>query len=84
MESMRAIGDQMREAEAMGEDKPIDSLFKDFDERTGRTRQTATAPSTARRTATATRTETGTARSRRTRSWRPAAAGSGSPRTRAT
>src|SRR3712207_9128370 len=34
MESMRAIGDQMREAEAMGEDKPIDSLFKDFDERT--------------------------------------------------
>lgn len=34
MESMRAIGDQMREAEAMGEDRPIDSLFKDFDERT--------------------------------------------------
>ena len=34
MESMRAIGDQMREAEAQGEDKPIDSLFKDFDERT--------------------------------------------------
>jgi nucleotide-binding universal stress UspA family protein/rubrerythrin len=34
MESMRAIGDQIREAEAMGEDKPIDSLFKDFDERT--------------------------------------------------
>ena len=34
MESMRAIGDQMREAEAMGEEKPIDSLFKDFDERT--------------------------------------------------
>jgi nucleotide-binding universal stress UspA family protein/rubrerythrin len=34
MESMRAIGDQMRAAEAMGEDKPIDSLFKDFDERT--------------------------------------------------
>ena len=33
MESMRAIGDQMREAEAMGEEKPIDSLFKDFDER---------------------------------------------------
>src|ERR687889_50565 len=33
MESMRAIGDQMRAAEAMGEDKPIDSLFKDFDER---------------------------------------------------
>src|ERR671916_847863 len=34
MESMRAIGDQMREAEAMGEDAPIDSLFKDFEERT--------------------------------------------------
>src|SRR5215210_3138007 len=34
MESMRAIGDQMRAAEAQGEDKPIDSLFKDFDERT--------------------------------------------------
>lgn len=34
MESMRAIGDQMRAAEAMGEDKPIDSLFRDFDERT--------------------------------------------------
>jgi nucleotide-binding universal stress UspA family protein/rubrerythrin len=34
MESMRAIGDQMRAAEAMGEDAPIDSLFKDFDERT--------------------------------------------------
>src|ERR671938_445236 len=34
MESMRAIGDQIRAAEAMGEDKPIDSLFKDFDERT--------------------------------------------------
>src|SRR5215213_4601995 len=34
MESMRAIGDQIREAEAMGEDQPIDSLFKDFDERT--------------------------------------------------
>jgi nucleotide-binding universal stress UspA family protein/rubrerythrin len=34
MESMRAIGDQMRAAEAMGEDKPIDSLFKGFDERT--------------------------------------------------
>src|SRR5215213_2614595 len=34
MESMRAIGDQMREAKAMGEEKPIDSLFKDFDERT--------------------------------------------------
>ena len=33
MESMRAIGDQMREAEAQGEEKPIDSLFKDFDER---------------------------------------------------
>ena len=33
MESMRAIGDQMRAAEAMGEDQPID-LFKDFDERT--------------------------------------------------
>jgi nucleotide-binding universal stress UspA family protein/rubrerythrin len=34
MESMRAIGDQMRAAEAIGEDQPIDSLFKDFDERT--------------------------------------------------
>jgi len=34
MESMRAIGDQIREAEAMGEEQPIDSLFKDFDERT--------------------------------------------------
>ncbi len=34
MQSMRAIGDQMREAEAQGEEKPIDSLFKDFDERT--------------------------------------------------
>src|SRR5918997_498573 len=34
MESMRAIGDQMRDAEAMGEDAPIDSLFKDFEERT--------------------------------------------------
>jgi nucleotide-binding universal stress UspA family protein/rubrerythrin len=34
MESMRAIGDQMRAAEAMGEDQPIASLFKDFDERT--------------------------------------------------
>jgi nucleotide-binding universal stress UspA family protein/rubrerythrin len=34
MESMRAIGDQIRAAEAMGEDKPIDSLFQDFDERT--------------------------------------------------
>ncbi|MDQ3865037.1 MAG: universal stress protein [Actinomycetota bacterium] len=34
MESMRAIGDQMRAAEAMGEDQPIDSLFKEFDERT--------------------------------------------------
>ncbi|QIN80286.1 universal stress protein UspA [Rubrobacter marinus] len=33
MESMRAIGDQMRAAEAAGEEKPIDSLFKDFDER---------------------------------------------------
>jgi nucleotide-binding universal stress UspA family protein/rubrerythrin len=34
MESMRAIGDQIREAEAIGEEQPIDSLFKDFDERT--------------------------------------------------
>jgi nucleotide-binding universal stress UspA family protein/rubrerythrin len=34
MESMRAIGDQMREAEALGAEQPIDSLFKDFDERT--------------------------------------------------
>src|ERR671912_423622 len=31
MESMRAIGDQMRAAEAMGEDKPIDSLFNAVD-----------------------------------------------------
>jgi nucleotide-binding universal stress UspA family protein/rubrerythrin len=37
MESMRAIGDQMRAAEAMGEDQPIESLFKDFDERTQET-----------------------------------------------
>jgi nucleotide-binding universal stress UspA family protein/rubrerythrin len=34
MESMRAIGDQMRAAEQMGEDAPIESLFRDFDERT--------------------------------------------------
>jgi len=34
MESMRAIGDQMRAAENMGEDASIESLFKDFDERT--------------------------------------------------
>src|SRR5918997_1067444 len=34
MESMRAIGDKMRGAEGRGEKKPIDSLFKDFDERT--------------------------------------------------
>lgn len=34
MESMHAIGDQIREAEAQGEEKPIDSLFQDFDERT--------------------------------------------------
>ncbi len=34
MESMRAIGDQIREAEKIGEEQPIDSLFKDFDERT--------------------------------------------------
>jgi nucleotide-binding universal stress UspA family protein/rubrerythrin len=34
MESMRAIGDQIREAEKMGEEQPIGSLFKDFDERT--------------------------------------------------
>src|SRR3712207_9201437 len=37
MESMRAIGDQMRAAEQMGEDAPIESLFKDFDERTQQT-----------------------------------------------
>src|SRR5688500_4439958 len=37
MESMRAIGDQMRAAEQMGEDAPIESLFKDFDERTSQT-----------------------------------------------
>src|SRR3712207_4307473 len=37
MESMRAIGDQMRAAEQLGEDAPIDSLFKDFDERTSQT-----------------------------------------------
>src|SRR3712207_5689560 len=34
MESMRAIGDQMRAAQQLGEDAPIESLFKDFDERT--------------------------------------------------
>ncbi|MEW6637404.1 MAG: universal stress protein, partial [Actinomycetota bacterium] len=34
MESMRAIGDQMREAEKLGEGAPVDQLFKDFDERT--------------------------------------------------
>ncbi|HEY0128119.1 MAG TPA: universal stress protein, partial [Rubrobacteraceae bacterium] len=34
MESMRAIGDQMRAAQQMGDDAPIESLFKDFDERT--------------------------------------------------
>ena len=34
MESMRAIGDQMRAAQQMGEDAPVESLFKDFDERT--------------------------------------------------
>jgi nucleotide-binding universal stress UspA family protein/rubrerythrin len=34
MESMRAIGDQMRAAQQVGEDAPIESLFKDFDERT--------------------------------------------------
>jgi nucleotide-binding universal stress UspA family protein/rubrerythrin len=33
MESMRAIGDQMRAAQQMGEDAPIESLFRDFDER---------------------------------------------------
>src|ERR687894_163857 len=37
MESMRAIGDQMRAAQQMGEDAPIESLFKDFDERTKET-----------------------------------------------
>jgi nucleotide-binding universal stress UspA family protein/rubrerythrin len=37
MESMRAIGDQMRAAQQMGEDAPIESLFKDFDERTRET-----------------------------------------------
>ncbi|MBX6762064.1 MAG: universal stress protein [Rubrobacteraceae bacterium] len=34
MESMHAIGDQIREREAAGEEAPIDSLFQDFDERT--------------------------------------------------
>ncbi len=34
MESMRAIGDQIREREAAGEEAPVDSLFKDFEERT--------------------------------------------------
>jgi len=34
MESMRAIGDQIREAEKIGDEQPIDSLFKGFDERT--------------------------------------------------
>ncbi len=33
MESMHAIGDQIRENEAAGEEAPIDSLFQDFDER---------------------------------------------------
>ena len=63
MESMRAIGDQMREAEAMGEEKPIDSLFKDFDERTAdkaNGRPTATGR-------TATRTVRPTARTEPTR-----------------
>src|SRR5215207_3449616 len=46
MESMRAIGDQMRAAEAMGEDKPIDSLFKDFDERTKETDSSANGSAT--------------------------------------
>ncbi|WP_049761183.1 universal stress protein [Rubrobacter xylanophilus] len=34
MESMRAIGDQIRAQEAAGEEAPVDSLFKDFEERT--------------------------------------------------
>ena len=34
MESMHAIGDQIREQEAAGEEAPIDALFQDFDERT--------------------------------------------------
>jgi nucleotide-binding universal stress UspA family protein/rubrerythrin len=33
MESMHAIGDQIRENEAAGDEAPIDSLFQDFDER---------------------------------------------------
>jgi nucleotide-binding universal stress UspA family protein/rubrerythrin len=37
MESMRAIGDQMRAAQQMGEDASIESLFKDFEERTKET-----------------------------------------------
>jgi nucleotide-binding universal stress UspA family protein/rubrerythrin len=46
MESMRAIGDQMRAAEAMGEDAPIESLFKDFDERTQETNENGSANGT--------------------------------------
>src|SRR5829696_3567384 len=46
MESMRAIGDQMRAAEQMGEDAPIDSLFKDFDERTKETDGSANGSAT--------------------------------------
>ncbi|MDN5698510.1 MAG: hypothetical protein L0G70_11140 [Rubrobacter sp.] len=34
MESMRAVGDEMRRREAEGEDGSVDSLFQDFDERT--------------------------------------------------
>jgi nucleotide-binding universal stress UspA family protein len=83
MESMRAIGDQMREAEAMGEEKPIDSLFKDFDERTAdAAKSNGTNGSVSgnghRRTGTATVT------SRRRKSSRPVRAASVSPRTRAT
>ncbi len=34
MESMRAVGDEMRRREAEGEDGSVDSLFQDFEERT--------------------------------------------------
>lgn len=37
MESMRAIGDQIRAKEASGDEAPVDSLFQDFSERTGKT-----------------------------------------------
>ena len=40
MESMHAIGDQIREQEAAGEEAPIDALFQDFDERTANKNKT--------------------------------------------